>query len=1330
MMRKYLGIAISLMMFFAFQSVALAQGGDVCSWLPPSPTEVIKAFSVALDNRDIDYDRTGQQIVDGTLLRRNDWYALPVPAGATSFSADFRLGDSDGSVNEYMDINGWDSDDPPSGAVGLTNIHFTTKNVLYHKEVYSITKHLAIHVPDVSLPLYIYNASWGFPCGSGGGGDSGCTTVDDADFNVAYVPASSTDAWVNPFSDGNGGIVYALTPISGDGSVILNAYNLIAQTLDITQTNQYTITLSARAVSAEIPGNLEVGMSTSLSAVADYNSAGLSYDVLSTASRDALVSQLVAINDSTYTVYTTTLATEAQSILFLDVPKNPDGETGAVEINWVCVEASDNTKTCQNPHPVQFSFEHGTDYSSEGWSAVDYAVLDPSSHKNNMLPRWGLLNSMYDMYPGFYVSSGFFGFDTDDVTAIRYDDAVIPAAITTTVVYPKDIHMQLELFLDNGSGWYVADTAYMYNSGNVFGEFITQTIAFTLPTIYDAKPYNVALAMTVKSSLVTDAGFKRMGFDDVTLSGCFSGDPAVTGNCVLNDPELDQANGKPNELYWFGTFDPQTGSAYLSPGGVLAQNIISPQAQTYQLTMQASTFTSQVCDFSIQIRDYNSTNVIREYPVQCKPGLMQDYTIGIEIPAQPVEFSVHQNNGDMQIQSLCLTTPTQNCLNKNPLFLNGTSGYVGDFTVTDGAAIVQPQQSLAATGVQLSPTRAYQLQMAVSPATTGTVLAVVTDDGLPPTINSGGVTVSGTTTITHTFNGSDIVANAPALWNFNTPYDDEMKVTDYCITEITSTVYYGGKNCTTIDNADFDNGLQGWTANNVTGVGGYAVFGGAGGSLLSTVVHVSDVTENLVTNPSFEINFAGWAKNSSDKSATITRSETKSSHGNASMLLQGNTSSWYYAYQTTSIAVANGESITVSADIYAGEDFVYLRINDGPNVLASTSVFANGEWVRSPVTWTNNTGASVNVQIRISCLTASPYDIYIDGVQATKTPAEQTYHDGDDDWCQWTGTPHASTTKCGYPFDATVHIIGKSPTTTPVNATVTISSTGSTTTTTHTFGYGMTGDEYFDNYQVGGGDMQVSINADAGFELDYICVIPGDFTEPGEPGTGGGIEIGSGHCAPPPMSILGDLPLSGWLDGIWIWDSATPSNAEIVQAYSAGWLRYIGCTQTEIGQMVEEKLDTIIARLNTLITLQGIDTLASVISAISDSINLLEQTIDDLINTLVDDGISLAAILAALLLFFGALMSVLALIIGLLYLFWMIPQEFWTSLWGSIHGSDAVMLPLPTSPDDPLHNIYVGFQLFNQTIAPTWLFTITVIVIALGSISLIWWTVNRIQIKW
>jgi len=188
-----------------------------------------------------------------------------------------------------------------------------------------------------------------------------------------------------------------------------------------------------------------------------------------------------------------------------------------------------------------------------------------------------------------------------------------------------------------------------------------------------------------------------------------------------------------------------------------------------------------------------------------------------------------------------------------------------------------------------------------------------------------------------------------------------------------------------------------------------SIVGVDGGAFGSGAVSLTEGFTNYIINPSFEVDLTGWTASSSDSSATITRDTTKSTTGNASMLLQRNTANWWNVGHTT-IAVLNGERLTFSADIYAGPDIVYLNLYNGGTQLASTTFTADGSWVRDTVTWTNSTGSTVNVTPKILGTPVSTHNIYIDSVQATKTAYPLPYRDGTMNGCSWSGTAHASTT--------------------------------------------------------------------------------------------------------------------------------------------------------------------------------------------------------------------------------------------------------------------------------------------------------------------------------
>jgi hypothetical protein len=179
-------------------------------------------------------------------------------------------------------------------------------------------------------------------------------------------------------------------------------------------------------------------------------------------------------------------------------------------------------------------------------------------------------------------------------------------------------------------------------------------------------------------------------------------------------------------------------------------------------------------------------------------------------------------------------------------------------------------------------------------------------------------------------------------------------------------------------------------------------------------VQLAEATTNYVKNPSFEVNVTDyWQIISSDGSATRTRDTSKSVFGSASCKLNAGTSTWRAICsdnQGTTLALPNGATCTVSGYLFrSAPGGAQLRIYTGATVRGSFSATQVGEWEYISGSWTNDTGGTANVHVRVDW-SASAGDVWCDAIQLEAKSYPTPYCDGSlGPGHAWTGTPHAST---------------------------------------------------------------------------------------------------------------------------------------------------------------------------------------------------------------------------------------------------------------------------------------------------------------------------------
>lgn len=189
-----------------------------------------------------------------------------------------------------------------------------------------------------------------------------------------------------------------------------------------------------------------------------------------------------------------------------------------------------------------------------------------------------------------------------------------------------------------------------------------------------------------------------------------------------------------------------------------------------------------------------------------------------------------------------------------------------------------------------------------------------------------------------------------------------------------------------------------------------SIVGFEGGKFDGGTTSLTEGFTNFITNPSFEVDTSGWVVISSDSTATITIDTTKLTIGNASMRIDAGTSNWANAY--IDMPLADGETLSASADIYSETGISRLALYNASTLRAQTLGTVTGAFERVYVSYTNNTGATETIRVRVMCnsVADSATIVYVDAVQATKTSYQLPYRDGTMQGCSWTGTAHASTT--------------------------------------------------------------------------------------------------------------------------------------------------------------------------------------------------------------------------------------------------------------------------------------------------------------------------------
>jgi hypothetical protein len=180
-------------------------------------------------------------------------------------------------------------------------------------------------------------------------------------------------------------------------------------------------------------------------------------------------------------------------------------------------------------------------------------------------------------------------------------------------------------------------------------------------------------------------------------------------------------------------------------------------------------------------------------------------------------------------------------------------------------------------------------------------------------------------------------------------------------------------------------------------------------------VVIPEATENMVTNPSFEMNATGYT--AVGAGAAITRVNTDQRRGSYSLQITPAAGVASGAYFGT-VTLVTGQSYTFSIDIHgvAGHWYELYFASAAAVRLGSPYRFqANGYWQRVSITYFETAGAARRLYI-VQDANADVRPFYVDGWQCENKPYPTTYCDGDlegfvigETAYGWNGTYHGST---------------------------------------------------------------------------------------------------------------------------------------------------------------------------------------------------------------------------------------------------------------------------------------------------------------------------------
>ncbi len=515
---------------------------------------------------------------------------------------------------------------------------------------------------------------------------------------------------------------------------------------------------------------------------------------------------------------------------------------GSYQVDYICLHPTYGTSTCSSETRT-FDFEDGyvaeAGYGySQHWRGIEY----PFGGYAGGAPVWNQFMGL----DGHFQSAA--ALAAKVAATIRYDYMVVPQVITvTSTVNPPFGGTTIQILTSqDGQDWSIANEVE-FNSG--------QTDVITVAVNY-LSPVYLAVAQLTDSGIPIPVNMAII--NQIEMDACYQG-PNTFSECIVGDPDLDEADGYPSAFYWDGYYSPVPGAAVLQETGFVAQHITPPWAGSYDLEIVASS-TETPCTWNIQFTNYGSAVKVAELARQCLPRSEQVYTTTFDLPASALTLWIEQAVGDSSISRICLHPAggSGQCLNANP-DLHGSAGYVGDYYDSGGQLVIPHDGTLAALGVHYQASDPpYLLELIVSPAVTATQADLTINHGsIPGTDDSDEThTVSETSYITYGLYAEISGGFGPTLWNAG---EGDVAVLRYCLKPATGVITNPYPNpfvCVSVKNADFTEGLTDWDSQNVIAFNGIASFGNdayvsqglgdLGGPYSSTVRWLGDAYDSTV----------------------------------------------------------------------------------------------------------------------------------------------------------------------------------------------------------------------------------------------------------------------------------------------------------------------------------------------------------------------------------------------------------------------------------------------------------------------------------------------------
>lgn len=159
-------------------------------------------------------------------------------------------------------------------------------------------------------------------------------------------------------------------------------------------------------------------------------------------------------------------------------------------------------------------------------------------------------------------------------------------------------------------------------------------------------------------------------------------------------------------------------------------------------------------------------------------------------------------------------------------------------------------------------------------------------------------------------------------------------------------------------------------------------------------VFVEELTTNLVTNSSFEIDTTGWA---GLNSSTLARDTSRSMFGSASMLVTSTAGATRGAFWTTA-SLPNTTTYTFSAWVYVpsghADVLLVLAGTAYPGGASSASTSVKNQWVRLTVTAATTAAGTAFVEVQYVGTVTAGQQVYLDGAQFEQKAYATSYCDG------------------------------------------------------------------------------------------------------------------------------------------------------------------------------------------------------------------------------------------------------------------------------------------------------------------------------------------------